>query len=237
MAQLTEQGFRNFFAFYRGEEQQTEGVDVLYRLLEKLQPELLDDTSVWVTHYRAKPELTVANPLPVQYMSQLDNGPEGWRQCQTSSIAMCLNYLGVKDPVSGGAIDDDLKYRPFVFKHGDTTASSSHQQALTELGVRHRFRTDMHKEDLMREIDKGYPVAIGVLHHGHVSAPKGGGHYLVVRGYTDSHALVHDPYGSIDLVNGGWSTQGIGAGENQKYSWENLIPRWDIGGGWGWTFS
>ena len=237
MAKLTPQGFRNFFTYYRGEKNQQEGVDVLYRLIQQRHPDLLEEDSVWVTHYRAKPEITVGNPLPVQYMSQLDNGPEGWRQCQTSSIAMCINFLGVCDPVTNRPIDDDLKYRPFVLRHGDTTSAAAHQAALTELGVRHRFRTDMHKEDLMREIDKGYPVAIGVLHHGPVSAPKGGGHYLVVRGYTETHALVHDPYGSIDLVNGGWSKQGIGHGRDEKYSWKNLLPRWDIGGGWGWVFS
>lgn len=237
MAKLTPQGFRNFFTYYQGEENQKQGVEVLYRLIQQRQPDLLEEDSVWVTHYRAKPEVTVSNPLPVKYMSQLDNGPEGWRQCQTSSIAMCLDFLGVCDPLSGKPIDDDLKYRPFVVRHGDTTSAAAHQAALTELGVRHRFRTDMHKEDLMREIDKGYPVAIGVLHHGHVSAPKGGGHYLVLRGYDDTHALVHDPYGSIDLVNGGWSSQGIGTGKGEKYSWKNLLPRWDVGGGWGWTFS
>lgn len=237
MAQLTKEGFINFFLYYKGEDNQKKGVELLYRALHMQHPDLLEDDSEWIASYRQKPALTVGNPLAVKYMSQLDNGPEGWRQCQTSSIAMCLNYLGTRDPVSGKLIDDDLKYVPYVRRHGDTTSAAAHQQALTELGVRHRFRTDMHKEDLMREIDKGYPVAIGVLHHGPVSAPKGGGHYLVVRGYSSTHALVHDPYGSIDLVNGGWAAQGVGTGKNEKYSWKNLLPRWDIGGGWGWTFS
>lgn len=235
---LTNQGFANFFAYYQGEAAQQRGVERLYLALATKCPELLETTADWIETYRSKPPITVANPLPVEYMSQLDNGPEGWRQCQTTSIAMCLRYLGVRNPATGQKLDDDLKYLPFVKKHGDTTSAAAHQQALADLGVRHRFRTNLHKQDLIREIDKGYPVAIGVLHHGPVSAPKGGGHYIVLRGYTDTHALVHDPYGSIDLVNGGWAKTGTGTGKNEKYSWKNLMPRWDIdGGGWGWTFS
>ena len=235
---LTTQGFANFFAYYQGEPTQKRGVELLYLTLASKCPELLEDDADWIETYRQKPVFTMGNPLPVEYMSQLDNGPEGWRQCQTSSIAMCLRYLGARIPATGQRLDDDLKYLPFVKKHGDTTSAVAHQQALTELGVRHRFRTNLHKQDLTREIDKGYPVAIGVLHHGPVSAPKGGGHYIVLRGYTDTHALVHDPYGSIDLVNGGWAKTGVGTGKNEQYSWKNLLPRWDIdGGGWGWTFS
>jgi GH24 family phage-related lysozyme (muramidase) len=38
------------------------------------------------------------------YFHQKDNGPEGWRQCQTSSIAMCLKYLDTP------GINDDTDY-------------------------------------------------------------------------------------------------------------------------------
>lgn len=238
MTQLTRSGFANFFSYYRGEPSQLRAVEMLYIALLKKQPELLEEDADWVEAYRAKPPIRVSNPLQLTYMSQLDNGPQGYRQCQTTSIAMCLKYLGVRNPATGALIDDDLKYKPYVEKHGDTTSAVAHQQALTELGVRHRFRTDMHKADLIREIDKGYPVAIGVLHHGPVSNPSGGGHYIVACGYIDTHVRVQDPYGSIDLVNGGWAKQGIGTGKNENYSWKNLLPRWDVdGGGWGWVFS
>lgn len=231
MARLSPSQFQDFWTYYRGEPHQIDAVHELYKALATSAPSALEDTAPWVRTYRTKPQPDTPNPLPVPFFDQKDNGPEGWRQCQTSSIAMCLAYLKVP------GIHDDVDYLRYVNKYGDTTLQSSHQQALNELKIPHRFRTDMNRDDLLSEIDKGFPVAIGVLHHGPVTAPSGGGHYLVVRGYTKDHALVHDPFGSINLVHGGWSSQGIGCGKDEQYSWKNLIPRWDIGGGWGWCFS
>lgn len=175
------------------------------------------------------------NPLAVPFFAQQDNGPEGWRQCQTSSIAMCLAYL--KTP----GIKDDIDYLKVVNRFGDTTAQETHRKALASLGVRARFRQDLTPTKLMAEIKGGYPVAIGILHHGPVSAPSGGGHYIVVRGFDTAAGnwLVHDPYGELDLVNGGWASQSPTAGKDQSYSFRNLNPRFMPGnsGGWGWVFS
>lgn len=173
-----------------------------------------------------------SNPLPVPFFAQQDNGPAGWRQCQTSSIAMCLAYL--KTP----GISDDRDYLKVVERYGDTTSQEAHRQALEQLGVRARFRQDLTPTELMAEIKAGYPVAIGILHHGPASAPSGGGHYITVRGFTDTAWLVHDPYGELDLVNGGWASQSHTAGKDQSYSFKNLNPRFMPGGsgGWGWLF-
>ena len=35
-------------------------------------------------------------------------------------------------------------------------------------------------------------------------APSGGGHYILAIGYTDTHLIAHDPYGELDVVNGGY---------------------------------
>ena len=170
--------------------------------------------------------------LDVPFFDQKDNGPNGWRQCQTSSLAMCLNYIGIKQ------IEDDTDYLRVVKSHGDTTLQLTHIKAMYDFGVTTcKFSTVLKKEDLISQIDKDFPVAIGILHHGHVSYPTGGGHYIVLRGYDDKYAYVHDPYGELDLVNGGWCSSAPQAGRDQKYSWKNLIPRWDLGGGWGWMFS
>ena len=145
---------------------------------------------------------------------------------------MCLKYL----KVSG--INDDVDYLKIVQKYGDTTLQSSHQQALKSLGVPAKFRTDGGKQDLINRINYGFPAPIGILHHGPVSAPSGGGHYIVVIGYTDTHAICHDPYGELNLVTGQWEKTGQQDGKSVHYSWQNLLPRWDLNNGtqdgWWW---
>lgn len=172
------------------------------------------------------------------FFSQLDNGPSGWRQCQTSAIAMCLAYLKVP------GIKDDLDYALVVRRHGDTTSQTAHAAALAELGVRARFSTTMTQGQLLGELKGGRPAAIGVLHHGPSSAPTGGGHYIAVYGATyaakSAGWRVMDPYGELDVLNGGWVTQGGTSGKGQVYSFRGLNPRWLNPGpanGWGWLFS
>ena len=100
------------------------------------------------------------------------------------------------------------------------------------------FRQNGCKEDLIYEIDHSYPVAVGFLHKGPVSAPSGGGHWSLLKGYTSTHGIFHDPYGELDNVNGGYVKIGSG-GKNAKYTWKNWLPRWEVGGrgtGWFMTF-
>lgn len=184
------------------------------------------------TGQQAKPAGCQLQGFP--WFPQLDNGPEGWRQCQTSSIAMCLAYL--KTP----GINDDTDYLRIVQRYGDTTNQATHQKALKELGVRARFVTDCTPARLQAELNAGLPTAIGMLHHGPVLAPSGGGHYLAVHGFSDTAWLVNDPYGELDLVAGTWARQGGDSGRDQRYSFRNLNPRWLADGpesGWAWLFS
>ena len=186
------------------------------------------------------PALTArpTNPLTgFPYFSQLDNqGGTGYRECQTSSIAMCLAYLG-----AGGITSDD-QYRAVVRRHGDTTSQAAHQAALRELGVRARFVQSCSASQLTSELRAGLPAAIGILHHGPVGAPSGGGHWIAVYGSDAlrSSWIVNDPYGELDLVRGGWVAKGGSSGKALRYSWRNLNPRWLIDGptsGWAWLFS
>lgn len=206
-------------------------------LQEQLSAEQLDQ---FAETYRSGPAASevprrLSNPLtPFAYFPQLDNGPEGWRQCQTSAIAMCLAYLRVP------GIKDDTDYLKVVDRYGDTTEQTTHQLALKALGVRARFRQNMTQGQLMAEIKSGLPVAMGILHQGPVSAPSGGGHWIVCFGFTDTAYVVHDPYGELDLVNGGWTAVGGLHGMGRSYSFKNTNPRWMVEGdasGWGWTFS
>jgi len=184
------------------------------------------------------------NPLhPFTFFDQKDNGPEGWRQCQTSSIAMCLKYIqDHKNYRFSITINDDKDYLAVVesIHGGDTTLQTTHNKALAEIGAPGRFITNASAEVIKAEIDKGYPVAVGYLHHGHVSDPSGSGHYCVIHGYDANSWATQDPYGNPDLINGGWVSSGPGCGKNQRYSFQNFNPRLFVNApndGWIWVFS
>lgn len=179
-----------------------------------------------------------SNPRPVTlpsfpYCSQLDNGPSGYRQCQTSAIAMALKYLRVPE------INDDLDYLRVVDRYGDTTRQDVHMQALHSLQVKARFRTDITCDLVTEELLKGRPVCAGILHHGSSRNPSGGGHWVTVYGQTDWAWQVMDPGGELDLVRGGFCRTGGMSGSKQLYSFRNMGPRWFVegdGSGWAWTF-
>lgn len=181
----------------------------------------------------------VSNPLSgFPYFSQIScdgsDGQNGWRQCQTSSIAMCLAYLKVK------GINDDTDYLKVVRRYGDTTDQATHQLALNALGVRARFVKNCSAAQLQAEIRGGMPAALGYLHRGPVGAPTGGGHWLSVYGFSPNGWVVNDPFGTCDLLNGGFAAQGGSSGKGQKYSYRNFNPRWLVEGaasGWAWLFS
>ena len=173
------------------------------------------------------------------FFSQVDpaDGPEGWRQCQSSAIAMALRFL--KTP----GIKDDTDYLKVVQQFGDTAIQETHRKALAKIGVRARFVQNCTVAKAQAEIKAGLPVVAGLLHRGHVTKPIGGGHYVALFGFDGGprpawHA--HDPYGEMDLVNGGWSREGNGSGRDQRYSHRNFNPRWLPEGpasGWAWLFS
>ena len=175
-----------------------------------------------------------ANPLPgFPFFDQKDNGFEAWRQCQTSSIAMCLKYMKVK------GINTDIDYLRFVNRHGDTINQESHKKALAGLGVKANFATNRTIAQCKEQIDEGRPVCLGVLHHGPASAPIGGGHYIVAYGYDESYWRVMDPFGDIDLVAGGLASMRPNSGKALKYSFRHLNPRVfhpNDGNGWAWFF-
>jgi hypothetical protein len=183
------------------------------------------------------PAARPANPLSgFPYFSQLNaaDGPEGGRQCQTSAIAMCLAYL--KAP----GIRDDTDYLRVVQRHGDTTVQATHQKALAELGVQARFTMECTAAQAQAEIRAGLPVAMGYLHRGPVGNPSGGGHWLACYGFDAVGWNVMDPYGDLDMVNGGWLQKGGNSGRGLRYSYRSFNPRWLVEGpanGYAWLFS
>ncbi|RPI70728.1 MAG: hypothetical protein EHM38_05250, partial [Geobacteraceae bacterium] len=132
-------------------------------------------------------------------------------------------------------IEDDGEYINEVYKFGDTTEATAQLQALKHFNIDAKFVQNADWNAIEAQLKKGIPVPIGVLHIGPVSNPFGGGHWLVVVGVTaDKTKLwVHDPFGEMDLVQGGYINTN---GEYKLYSKKNLSPRWEVEGkGSGWA--
>ena len=237
----TFEDFKNTYTYYDpSNPNQNNALLLAYGTLEASQ--LL---SFYFASYRTPVEPPPSNNLlqPFTFFDQKDNGPEGWRQCQTTSLAMCLRYIqDHKNYQFSIPINDDKDYLAVVesIHGGDTTLQATHKKALAKIGAPGRFITNASAEVIKAEIDKGYPVAVGYLHDGHVSSPSGSGHYCVIHGYNANSWATQDPYGDPDLINGGWISSGIGCGQNQSYSFQNFDPRLFVNApndGWIWVFS
>lgn len=151
--------------------------------------------------------------------------------CFSSTCAMALKYL-IPSALSGGNADD--QYLHTVLKFGDTTENTAQVKALKTYGVISKFGTNGTRQFIQSEIDKGFPVGVGFLHHGPSSRPRGSGHWILCIGYTPTHIVCHDPYGELDNLNGGYVRVGSG-GQQVQYSWQNWLPRWMVDGpGTGW---
>jgi len=166
------------------------------------------------------------NPLATPYQSQRDNYRDANRTCFSSSCAMLLMTL------KPGAIHSDDDYIKTVFSIGDTTDASVQLKALAKYGIKARFETGGNRDLIKRQIDAGKPVPAGFLHHGPVTAPSGGGHWLCIIGYDAKGYWVNDPWGEMNLTAG---TYGSTVGSKLHYSYANWEPRWMVDGsstGW-----
>jgi hypothetical protein len=246
---MTAERFLDRWQNYRQQPQQVAAIRALHAAIAALEggTQILDEQALWARQFSTPPVPPKPKPRPdttsdgdgavalaLPFFDQTNDGPDGWRHCQCSSIAMNLAFLRVP------GIKDDLDYLKVVQRHGDTTQQAAHAAALKELKAPGRFITSCSVERAKAELDQGFGLAFGILHHGPVTAPNGGGHYIAIRGYDASGWLVHDPYGELDLVHGGWARQGQGAGRNQHYSFANTNPRWlpeGASSGWAWIFS
>jgi hypothetical protein len=240
MSEMTFERFLDRFNAYAGLPHQKDGLRLLYESIRKgsSASELREDAK-WATIFSPPSQPSRPNPLPVAYFAQGDNGPEGWRECQPTAVSMCLNYLRVRDPFGPGVIDDNA-FVKLAKRYGDVTSQVAVSKALDFLKVKYRFTTTCTVEQAKQEIDNGRPLAIGMLHHGPVTRPTGGGHYITIIGYNDKGWIVHDPYGEQDLVNGGFVKVGGLHGMRLQYSYKNTNPRWTIEGpnsGWAWIFN
>ena len=182
---------------------------------------------------KPEPEPDFQHPEPlvlqVPYYSQRDNKVDPMRTCFSSSCAMLLKYL------KPNSISGDDEYIQTVYRYGDTTNADIQVKALQHYGVTSEFRQNFNWTDIDSQLVRQIPVPIGILHHGPVTSPSGGGHWIVIIGRNEDNTkyVVNDPFGELDLVNGNYiSTNGKGL----LYSKKNLGPRFLVEGpGTGWA--
>lgn len=139
---------------------------------------------------------------------------------------MAIKYLKPEALLGSNADDDYLKV---VLKYGDTTVAASHLKALKQYGLEGSFTKQGSIEQLRQILKEGRPVPVAFLHHGTPQNPRGGGHWVLLTGLTDTYGIFHDPYGELDNVNGGYPRPGVG-GKEVRYSLKNWLPRWTHGG-------
>jgi hypothetical protein len=212
--------------YYKGEPQQVEAFEYLEDLLT------LEELDEFARIYRNGIEST-ERILKVRHMIQLDNGPQGYRQCFTTTCAMLLEYMR---PGTLSGPNGDLEYLETVEQYGDTTDSNAQIKALRSYGLDVEFVTNASWQTLEDQISKGFPVPCGWLHKGHVSNPAGGGHWSCVIGIEGQSAVVNDPYGQADLLHGGYLDTWITAGQSVRYSKKSWGTRWEVEGpGTGWA--
>jgi hypothetical protein len=101
--------------------------------------------------------------------------------------------------------------------------------ALASYGLTVKFQTNATWADLMEALKKG-PCGAGVLHHGPVHAPTGGGHWMLPVGWdADKQELIcHDPNGKMDLINGGYKD--FKSGPAVRYARAHWERRWSVYG-------
>lgn len=169
--------------------------------------------------------------VPQYYLQTDSRTAHADRMCFSSTMAMGIKYLWPQALLGSNADDDYLRT---VLKYGDTTNSAAQIRAAADYNVRATFHRNGSVQSLRDRLAAGLPVPTGWLHHGPASAPRGGGHWSLVVGITDTHVIMHDPFGELDNVNGGYPRRGVG-GRNVKYTLRNWLPRWEVEGkGTGW---
>jgi hypothetical protein len=169
--------------------------------------------------------------VPQYYLQTDSRTAHADRMCFSSTMAMGVKYLWPQALLGSNADDDYLRT---VLKYGDTTNPTAQIRAAAEYKVAATFHKNGSVRSLRDRLAAGLPVPVGFLHHGPASAPRGGGHWVLLIGLTETHGVFHDPYGELDNVNGGYPRRGVG-GRAVQYSLRNWLPRWEVEGrGTGW---
>jgi len=114
---------------YRDQPQQVAAVRALHAAIAFLEggQQILDEQAPWARQFSQKPApAPMPKPLPkktgngavaltLPFFDQTNDGPDGWRHCQSSSIAMNLAFLrvpGIKDDVDSSGLSSVMATAP-----------------------------------------------------------------------------------------------------------------------------
>jgi len=219
--QFSPERWAEFWGSFKGEPQQRAGIEELRQHIAQADPCLLTEGASWVANFHKEQPRPAVIKVPYFCQLQMDDG-QGWRDCFSATCAMLAAWKG--------KVSDENTYNHIRQKHGDSTIAGSQVAALSDLGLTAHYATNGTKAELIELLDRGIPVGCGILHHGQVSSPSGGGHWMLIVGHDDNGVIALDPYGELNVSNGTWAQQGSG-GDHVHYSWKNWLPRWEVAGG------
>jgi predicted chitinase len=186
--------------------------------------------------YFARAVVAIAGPpapaVPAQvlisrapYFFQRDSATnQGDRMCFSSTCAMAIETM--KPGTLAGPDQEDDRYLRLL--QGDTTDVAAHVRAMKSLGIDATFRQNLGIAAVEDELRAGRPVPVGWLHQGPLDRPRGGGHWSLIVGATDTHWIIHDPFGEANMVAGGYVSTTATAGRFVRYTKANFNRRWMV---------
>jgi len=205
-------------------------------LQEAMPSSLLQEDSEWFEAWRAA---GIDQEVFVPYFRQLDNGPDGWRDCFASSAAMLA--------ASAGLVHSDNEYIYHLARFGDTTSVNAQLRTLRFLGLDAVFTQEGTPEMIEKAISRGSAVLVGWYHEGDLTRGEPPmcsgttcGHWSVITGFQGKHSpvgdqyyVMHDPMGFPLIEKGGHDRSRSGKSVQIRQS--EFHHRWLIEGeasGW-----
>jgi len=147
--------------------------------------------------------------LGVPYKSQLDNAFNPGGSCNATSLAMALEFLGVKHTGSGQL--EDAIYEQLQASGVHPGTASAMVVIVEKYGKKDNHNGVATDDDIRKHLDKGKPVVI----HGDFTRS---GHIICVIGYNAKGFIVNDPYGKFLGALGSYDNNASGAGNLHEYA-------------------
>ena len=157
----------------------------------------------------------------------IDNSLKSQSFCMT----MAMKYLDAK------GINTFNDYLEILNKHGINSSKDAQLKTIRELRYTATFGMSYDEDDIKDNLKRGLPVVVSLISQGSISNPKHGPHSVVITGYDYDSWLVQDPFGELNLIDGGFTERNPVVGKNIKYSYEQFNRRLFVAGGatgWGW---